>query len=155
MRNTDTKPQITQQSVRHVAVQNPAWTQIHMEVHTLTLPIVQPDLTAAISMPQHKPTKPTDKARGQRNPEVLTSALLKSFGLWPEVGRARSAASFLARSPNVYCHEYSTRHSEAESSYKKGLVVRRLQCLGLGVFFNHFFFPPPILGAICFSKGLV
>lgn len=58
MRNTDTKPQITQQSVRHVAVQNPAWTQIHMEVYTPTFPIVQPDLTASISVPRHKPTKP-------------------------------------------------------------------------------------------------
>lgn len=58
VRNTDTKSQITQQSVRHVALQNPAWPPVYTEVDTFMPLILQPDLAASILMPQPKPTTP-------------------------------------------------------------------------------------------------
>lgn len=94
-------------------------------------------------------TAPTHTAVPRENPGWLTSALLEGFGVFHQTSREarqRRAASFLARSSNVY----STRQRSyrAESSHEKlmpyssslgrtvGLVGRRLQRLGLGFFFS-------------------
>lgn len=130
--------------------------------------MVQPDLLVQILVPEHEPTKPGltagtqssgPSARStyphscaQRKPWVAHQCPPGRLWVFHQTSReARQcrAASFLARSSNVY----STRQRSyrAESSHEKlmpyssslgrtvGLVGRRLQRLGLG----FFFFPLP------------